>query len=158
MRGPRTPRPTPERLRAFWAWEASHHFLARSESTKKKERGPLNAIRKSKLGVAKEHPRVADTRKGILSKALNWAITESLCAVNFVAGIRDFAFADWSDIIDARGTFVTNLRMRGYATEQVAQMVGWETADVERVAKRYADAERIAEAFLKHLERRDDTN
>lgn len=321
------------------AWEASHHFLSRSESTKKNERGPLKAIRKSKLGslptralaatgtkaiirswladVAKEHPRAADTRKDILSKALNWAISESLCTVNPVVGIRDFAFADRSDIIwlpedvedfekaarearrklfkkgtsepegqpavvcalrlacwtglrrddlinltwtdvgpkaitvrprkserrrktagkkapavvviprtpelnlllvqlkpkegdqrpwvltnsygkrwtqegltssfrkirdaardkagivhqpapgsneppipktlhDARGTFVTNMRMLGYTTEQVAEMVGWETADVERVAKRYADAERIADAFLKQLERRGD--
>lgn len=319
------------------AWEASHHFLARADSTKKKERGPLEAIRKSKLGslptralaapgtkavirswladVAKEHPRAADTRKDILSKALNWAIAESLCTVNPVVGIRDFAFADRSDIIwlpddiedfekaarearrkllkkdasepegapavvhalrlacwtglrredllnltwndvgpkaitvrprkserrrktagkkapavvviprtaelnvlldqlkpkehagswvltnslgkkwtpegltssfskirdaardgagivhepapglneppiaktlhDARGTFVTNMRMLGYTTEQVAGMVGWETADVERVAKRYADAERIAAAFLEQLERRD---
>lgn len=322
------------------AWEASHHFLARSASTKKNERGPLKAIRKSKLGslptralaatgakahirawlaeVAKEHPRAADTRKDILSKALNWAIAESLCTVNPVAGIRDFAFADRSDIIwlpddiedfekaaraarsklfkkgasepaglpavaaalrlacwtglrredlinltwtdvgpkaitvrprkserrrktagkkapavvviprtaelnellsalkpkeegdqrpwvltnsygkkwtgegltssfgkirdaardgkgivheqapgsneppirknlhDARGTFVTNMRMAGCTTEEVAQMVGWETADVERVAKRYADADRIAGAFLERLERRGD--
>jgi hypothetical protein len=46
--------------------------------------------------------------------------------------------------------------MAGCTTEEVAQMVGWETADVERVAKRYADAERIAGAFLERLERRGD--
>ncbi len=59
---------------------------------------------------------------------------------------------------DARGTFVTHMRMLGFTKEQVAEMVGWETADVDRVAKRYADAERIAAAWLDQLESRTSKN
>ncbi|HRO03847.1 MAG TPA: tyrosine-type recombinase/integrase, partial [Terricaulis sp.] len=55
---------------------------------------------------------------------------------------------------DARGTFVTHMRMLGFAKEEVAEMVGWTTADVDRVAKRYADAERIALAWLERLKRK----
>lgn len=317
------------------AWEASAHFRRRSDSTKRRERGPLEKIRTSPLGgmpvrllaarsakqeirawltkIAKKHPRAADTRKDILSKALNWAVAEGLCSANPVKGIEDFAFADRSDIIwlkediaafenaaraarrnllkegapepntrpaimlalllacysglrredlcnlawrdvgpkaltvrplkstrrrktagkkapavvviprtpdldavlselknssgdanpwvltnsrgkkwtpsgltssfikirdeakvvhqpehgssdvpipktlhDARGTFVTHMRMLGFTMDQVAEMVGWETADVDRVAKRYADAERIASAWLEQLEKRGD--
>lgn len=54
---------------------------------------------------------------------------------------------------DARGTFVTHMRCLGFAKEEVAEMVGWTTADVDRVAKRYADAERIAIAWLERLKR-----
>jgi integrase len=316
------------------AWEASDHFRRRSDSTKIRERGSVEMIRQSAIGampvrllaalsakreirswlaeVARKTPRAADTRKDILSKALNWAIAEGLCTVNPVQGIADFAFADRSDIIwlkcdleafeaaaraarrkllepgapepnerpalvfallvacytglrredlcnltwrdignraitvrplksmrrrktagkkapsvvviprtpeldavlaeirpggeekaqwvltnsrgkqwtpsgltssfikirdaagiaqepapgskdppvaktlhDARGTFVTHMRMMGFAKEQVAEMVGWETADVDRVAKRYADAERIAAAWLEQLGQRE---
>lgn len=320
------------------AWEDSDKFKRRSESTKRNERGSLEKIRQSPLGpmpvrllaarnakkeikawlteVASERgPRAADTSKDILSKALNWAMTEGHCTANPVLGIADFAFADRSDITwlqpdieafeeaaraarrkllkkgtpepnarpaivhvlllachtglrredlcnlawsdvgpkaitkrpskslrrretagkrapavvviprtdelnavlselrpkdevknpwvltnsygakwtpegltssfskirdgardgkgivhestpgskgppiaktlhDARGTFVTHMRMLGYTKEEVADMVGWETADVDRVAKRYADAERIASALLERLERR----
>ena len=38
--------------------------------------------------------------------------------------------------------------------EEVAEMVGWTTEDVDRVAKRYADAERIALAWLERIKRR----
>lgn len=55
---------------------------------------------------------------------------------------------------DARGTFVTHMRCLGFAKEEVADMVGWTTADVDRVAKRYADAERIALAWLERIKRR----
>lgn len=57
---------------------------------------------------------------------------------------------------DARGTFVTHMRIMGFTMEQVAEMVGRETAHVDRVAKRYADAERIASAWLEQLEQRAD--
>jgi len=54
---------------------------------------------------------------------------------------------------DARGTFVTHMRCNGFSTDEVAQMVGWTTDDVDRVAKRYADAERIALAWVERLKR-----
>lgn len=55
---------------------------------------------------------------------------------------------------DGRGSFVTHMRCLGYSKDEVAEMVGWTTADVDRVAKRYADAERIAIAWLERLKRR----
>lgn len=55
---------------------------------------------------------------------------------------------------DARGTFVTHMRCLGYGKEEVAEMVGWETDDVDRVAKRYADADRIALAWLERIKRK----
>lgn len=55
---------------------------------------------------------------------------------------------------DARGTFVTHMRCLGYSVDDVAQMVGWESEEVERVAKRYADADRIAVAWLERLKRK----
>lgn len=55
---------------------------------------------------------------------------------------------------DARGTFVTHMRCKGFSKEEVAEMVGWATEDVDRVAKRYADAERIAIAWLERLKQR----
>lgn len=55
---------------------------------------------------------------------------------------------------DARGTFVTHMRCKGFSKEEVAEMVGWTTADVDRVAKRYADANRIALAWLERLKKR----
>jgi hypothetical protein len=55
---------------------------------------------------------------------------------------------------DARGTFVTHMRIAGFSKEEVADMVGWTTEDVDRVAKRYADAERIAMAWLERLKRK----
>jgi integrase len=55
---------------------------------------------------------------------------------------------------DARGTFVTHMRCLGFSKEEVAEMVGWTTEDVDRVAKRYADAERIALAWLERIKRR----
>jgi integrase len=55
---------------------------------------------------------------------------------------------------DARGTFVTHMRCLGYGKEEVAEMVGWETDDVDRVAKRYADANRIALAWLERIKRK----
>ncbi|HYD86727.1 MAG TPA: hypothetical protein VEA80_04575 [Vitreimonas sp.] len=55
---------------------------------------------------------------------------------------------------DARGTFVTHMRCLGYTKEEVAEMVGWDTDDVDRVAKKYADADRIALAWLERLKRR----
>jgi integrase len=52
---------------------------------------------------------------------------------------------------DARGTFVTHMRCANFSKEEVADMVGWTTEDVDRVAKRYADAERIALAWLERI-------
>lgn len=54
---------------------------------------------------------------------------------------------------DGRGTFVTHMRCLGYSKEDVADMVGWTTEDVDRVAKKYADANRIALAWLERLKR-----
>lgn len=308
------------------AWEASDAFTRRSASTKRTERGAAESIRSSRLGTlparvlavqrtkkvvrdwlreiaAENGPRAADTRKDVLSKALNWAKQDGLCAGNPAEGIADFHFSDRSDIIwtaadvaafeqaaraarakirkvgapepnapppvvlalllacytglrcedlcglawrdvgpnaitvrplkavrrrrtaqkkapppviiprtpelnavleqlkpddatkqpwvltnsygrkwkpaglsdavgkirdaakiahddgrakrlhDARGTFVTHMRCSGFETAEVAEMVGWETEDVERVAKKYADAERIALAWLERLKR-----
>lgn len=308
------------------AWEASDAFKRRSDSTKRVERRAAEAIRVSRIGslparalpvqrtkriirdwlgdvAGANGPRAADTRKDVLSKALNWGKGEGLCAGNPAEGIADFHFSDRSDIIwtaadiaafeaaaraarakirnaaspepnepppvvlalllacytglrcedlcglawrdvgpnaitvrplkavrrrrtalkkapppvviprtpelnailaqlkpdddanrpwvlfnsygrkwkpaglsdavgrvrnaaqiahedgrakrlhDARGTFVTHMRCSGFETGEVAEMVGWETEDVERVAKKYADAERIALAWLERLKR-----
>ncbi len=54
---------------------------------------------------------------------------------------------------DARGSFVTHMRCNGFSKDEVAEMVGWTTDDVDRVAKRYADAERIAIAWIERLKR-----
>ncbi len=316
------------------AWEASAAFRGRAESTKRNERNALKAIRKAAIVktpakflnaravtavrrdlrtwlteiAESKGPRAADTRKDILSKAMNWGIGEGLCEANPAEGIADFSFSDRSDIIwtgadvaafekaaraarrklmkegaaepsappaivqalllacytglrredlvnlswrdvgegavtvrplksvrrrktagkkappvvviprtpeldavlaqakpvkgvsrpwvltnsrgkkwtpagltssfiktrddaninhdpgdgrdpipktlhDARGTFVTHMRSRGYSKEEVADMVGWETEDVDRIAKKYADAERIALAWLERLKR-----
>lgn len=56
---------------------------------------------------------------------------------------------------DARGTFVTHMRIRmpDVTNAELAKMVGWEEEDVERVATHYVDAERIALAWLDRLAR-----
>ncbi|MEQ1817640.1 MAG: hypothetical protein ABL871_03440 [Terricaulis sp.] len=56
---------------------------------------------------------------------------------------------------DARGTFVTHMRVRmpDVTNAELAKMVGWEEEDVERVATHYVDAERIALAWLDRLAR-----
>lgn len=56
---------------------------------------------------------------------------------------------------DARGTFVTHMRVRmpDLTNAELAKMVGWEEEDVERIATRYVDAERIALAWLERLKR-----
>jgi hypothetical protein len=56
---------------------------------------------------------------------------------------------------DARGTFVTHMRMRmpDLSNAELAKMVGWAEEDVERVATLYVDAERIALAWLERLKR-----
>jgi integrase len=56
---------------------------------------------------------------------------------------------------DARGTFVTHMRMRmpDVTNAELAKMVGWEEEDVERIATRYVDADRIALAWLERLKR-----
>lgn len=45
------------------------------------------------------------------------------------------------------------VRMPDLTNAELAKMVGWEEEDVERVATRYADAERIALAWLERLKR-----
>lgn len=319
------------------AWKCSDAFTGRSESTKKAERPQADAVIDSRIGklpakaltalgaqrvirkwlseiAASSGPSAADKRRDIISKALNWGISEGYCAANPAQGISDFAYADRSDVIwlaadlqafeasaraawaaarkpgtpqpntppqivlalllacytglrredlvnlawrdvgphaitlrprksarraktagkkapapvviprtpelnavlellkpekgkdrpwvlvnsrgnkwtpdglsatffkvrtaankgaginhtpdepdsepiaktlhDARGTFVTHMRIASFSKEEVADMVGWTTADVDRVAKRYADAERIAMAWLERIKRR----
>jgi integrase len=74
--------------------------------------------------------------------------------INFYPTEPDDAAPIAKTLHDARGTFVTHMRCLGFAKEEVAEMVGWTTEDVDRVAKRYADAERIALAWLERLKRR----
>ena len=54
---------------------------------------------------------------------------------------------------DGRGTFVTYMRTQGFTVEEIADMVGWATADVKEIAKKYVDAERVAMSFLERLNR-----
>lgn len=106
----------------------------------------------------------ANGLREIVRRLLAEGLTSSVTKIRDASGIvRQAAPGSREPAIsktlhDARGTFVTNIRMLGYATEQVAEMVGWATADVDRVAKRYADAERIASAWLDQLERRGGAN
>lgn len=104
------------------AWEASDAFKRRSDSTKRVERRATEAIRVSRIGslpacalsvqrtkkivrdwlgevATANGPRAADTRKDVLSKALNWGKREGLCAGNPAEGIADYHFSDRSDII-----------------------------------------------------------
>ncbi|MBX3429733.1 MAG: tyrosine-type recombinase/integrase [Hyphomonadaceae bacterium] len=51
---------------------------------------------------------------------------------------------------DARGTFVTNMRANGFSVDDIAEMVGWSKDEVDKIAKKYLDAEHIA---VKRIER-----
>lgn len=66
-------------------------------------------------------------------------------------GIIDPESGEQKTLHDARGTFVTVMRSNGYTNDEVAEMLGWSTEDVARIAKRYADADRIALAWLERL-------
>lgn len=52
---------------------------------------------------------------------------------------------------DARGTFVTNMRARGFTVDEIAEMVGWSKAEVEKIAKKYIDAERVALEWIQRV-------
>ncbi len=55
---------------------------------------------------------------------------------------------------DARGTFVTRLRHAGLTSDEIASVVGWEKARVERILTRYVDREanvrRIADKLARN--------
>ena len=84
-------------------------------------------------------------------------LTSSFIKIRDAAGIRhvydDGRAPEPKTLHDGRGTFVTHMRCLGYSKEEVADMVGWTTADVDRVARKYADADRIALAWLERLKR-----
>lgn len=94
------------------------------------------------------------------SRGMAWTptgLTSSFIKIRDIAGI-EHVYDDGREpapktLHDARGTFVTHMRCCGYSKEEVGEMVGWETEDVERVSKRYADADRIALAWLERLKR-----
>lgn len=52
---------------------------------------------------------------------------------------------------DARGTFVTNMRTHGFTVDQIADMVGWSKAEVEKIAMKYIDAERVAMEWIERV-------
>ncbi|MGQ0534151.1 MAG: tyrosine-type recombinase/integrase [Caulobacteraceae bacterium] len=104
------------------AYEASESFRRKSASTKQRERGPLEDIRSSKLGMLpvkalaasgtrsviakwreaegkKRGPRAADIRVGLISKALAWGIDQGYVTVNPARGIHALHDSDRSDMI-----------------------------------------------------------
>lgn len=52
---------------------------------------------------------------------------------------------------DARGTFVTLMRSAGVSREEVADMVGWEVAQLKRIERRYLSASSFTEARIRRL-------
>lgn len=52
---------------------------------------------------------------------------------------------------DARGTFVTNMRAHEFTVDQIADMVGWSKAEVEKIAMKYIDAERVAMEWIERV-------
>ena len=52
---------------------------------------------------------------------------------------------------DARGTFATRLRMAGLTAPQIADVLGWDGARVERLLARYVDRNRIVRALAERL-------
>jgi integrase len=52
---------------------------------------------------------------------------------------------------DARGTFVTRLRLAGVTRDEIAQIVGWKTARVERILHRYVDQGRFVRSIAERL-------
>lgn len=56
---------------------------------------------------------------------------------------------------DARGTFVTNMRANGFSVDDIAEMVGWSKGEVDKIAKKYLDAERIAVMRIERILKND---
>ena len=54
---------------------------------------------------------------------------------------------------DLRGTAATRFILAGLSDEQVAEILGWEPAQVTRIRKRYVDRDRIAQGIIAQLER-----
>lgn len=52
---------------------------------------------------------------------------------------------------DLRGTFVTNLAMRGMTDPEIAYITGWETARIAAIRARYVDRARVAKGLAKKL-------
>jgi hypothetical protein len=52
---------------------------------------------------------------------------------------------------DCRGTFVTMMRSAGATREEVADMVGWEVAQLKRIERRYLSASAFTEARIRRL-------
>ncbi|MGQ0534150.1 MAG: hypothetical protein ACT4OF_15890 [Caulobacteraceae bacterium] len=48
---------------------------------------------------------------------------------------------------------MTQMCANGIPVADVAKMVGWSTEDVEQLAKKYVDAERVALAWIERLNR-----
>lgn len=52
---------------------------------------------------------------------------------------------------DARGTFVTELRLAGLTRDEIAAVVGWKSDRVERILARYVDNERFIRSIADRL-------
>lgn len=55
---------------------------------------------------------------------------------------------------DCRGTFATRLRLDGATVSEIADILGWEEARVERLLARYVDADTIVRAFAERIRAR----
>lgn len=55
---------------------------------------------------------------------------------------------------DCRGTFATRLRLDGATTSEIADILGWEEARVERLLARYVDTDTVVRAFAERIRAR----
>jgi integrase len=85
-------------------------------------------------GPEKRSPWVLTSSRG--RKYTPSGLTSSFIKVRDVANIVDDD-GEKKHFHDARGTFVTNMRAKGFSDDDVAEMVGWSKQDVQKVAKRY---------------------
>lgn len=53
---------------------------------------------------------------------------------------------------DARGTFATRLRLAGLARDEIAQIVAWEPARVDRLLTLYVEQEVVLRAIVSQLQ------
>ncbi|SNY94111.1 Phage integrase family protein [Cohaesibacter sp. ES.047] len=59
---------------------------------------------------------------------------------------------------DMRGTAVTHFKLAGLEDDEIADIVGWKKADVEKIIKLYIDKETVLRAIIHRVEKERQTN
>lgn len=64
------------------------------------------------------------------------------------AGIMD----ERKHLHDCRGSFATELMLSGATDDEAAELLGWETARIKKIRRRYVDGKAVAGAIVERLE------